>query len=203
MNQILILGSSACCVMFAAGIALAAQEPRDASISQTAQQLEGKLKQLSDNASSADVTAETVVIYEAEINAYLQSKVLQSEIDGLSDLNVTLRAGGMVSAAAEIDFSSFDENGRQGGLELFSYLSGQVPVRFNGSIFGQDGVGTVTVDAFTVAGLPLPPSVFRQLLRSYAATEAFSEGVDVLESFDLPYGIAELRVEHGRIEIVQ
>ena len=109
--------------MFAAGIAVGAQEPRDASISQTAQQLEGKLKQLSDNASSADVTPETVVIYEAEINAYLQSKILQSEIDGLSDLNLTLRAGGMVSAEAEIDFSSFDENSRQGGLELLSYLS--------------------------------------------------------------------------------
>ena len=112
-------------------------------------------------------------------------------------------SGGMVSAEAEIDFSSFDENSRQGGLELLSYLNGQVPVRFNGSIFGRDGVGTVTVDAFTVAGLPLPPSVFRQLLRSYAATEDFLEDIDVLESFDLPYGIAELRVEHGRIEIVQ
>jgi len=203
MNQILILGSSACYAMFAAGIVLGAQEPRDPSIFQAAQKLEGKLKQLSDNLSSADVTTETVVIYETEINAYLQSKMLQAETDGLSGLSVTLRGGGMVSAEAEIDFSSFDENSRQGGLELLSYLSGQVPVRFNGSIFGRDGVGTVTVDAFTVAGLPLPPSVFRALLRSYTATEAFSEGIDVLESFDLPYGIAELRVEHGRIEIVQ
>ena len=203
MPRLLIVISAACGAALVAGSSLVAQEPTDLSTEKAARRLVEKLERISNNADAADVSGTTMVVDQAEINAYIQSGMVESTVDGLGALNVTLREGGMVSVEAVIDFSSLGEDSRRGGLELLSYLSGRVPVRFDGSISGRDGVGTVSVEAFTVAGLPLPPSVFRELVRSYSATEGVPEGIDVLQAFELPYGIVGLKIGHGQIEIVQ
>ena len=140
---------------------------------------------------------------EVEINAYLEERIRESEDAGVVSLTVTLRADEAVSIEAVVNFSAFDESKRGGALDLLSYLRGEVPVRFDGTFSGRNGVGTVSVETFTVAGLPLPPALFRELVKSYTSNEGMPEGIDVLRAFELPYGIAELKVEHGRIDIVQ
>ena len=203
MHRILIVVSAACGAALVAGGSLDAQEPRALSRDQAARRLKRTLERISNNAESSEVSGESMIVDEAEINAYFESEIIGSTVEGLVALNVTLLEGGIVSVEAIIDFSSLEEERLRGGLELLNYLSGRVPVRFDGSISGRDGIGTVSVEAFTVAGLPLPASVFRDLVRSYTATEGVPEGIDVLQAFELPYGIVELKVEHGQIEILQ
>jgi len=203
MHRILIAISVSCGAAMLAGASIDAQEPSALLRETAARQLERKLEMISNNAGSETGIDERMVVSEAEINAYFESEIVRSMVAGLDALNVTLREGGIVSVEAVVDFSSLEEEKRRGGFEPLSYLSGRVPVRFDGSISGRDGTGTVSVETFTVAGLPLPASVFRELVRTYTATENVPDGIDVLEAFEWPYGIVELKVEHGRIEILQ
>ena len=186
-----------------AGIPIFSEEQSERSTAVLARELAHKLEQLSSSTVGPNASHGTVVLTEVEINAYLEERIRESEDAGVVSLTVTLRADEAVSIEAVVNFSAFDEFKRGGALDLLSYLRGQVPVRFDGTFSGQNGVGTVSVETFTVAGLPLPPPVFRELVKSYTSNEGMPEGIDVLRAFELPYGIAELKVEHGRIDIVQ
>tara|TARA_B100001123_G_scaffold435397_1_gene563810 strand:+ start:15485 stop:16087 length:603 start_codon:yes stop_codon:yes gene_type:complete len=200
MKKVLIINSA---VLLLAGISVASQEPSESSTAVLARQLESKLEQLSNRAGAPSAIQETVVVTEPEINAYLEERMREAENAGVVSLNVTLRENARVSIEAVIDFSSLDETKRRGALDLLNYVRGQVPVRFDGTLSGRNGVGTVSVETFTVAGLPLPPAVFRELVMSYTASEGVSEGVDVSQAFELPYEVEGLKVEHGRIVIVR
>jgi len=202
MYRILIAVLAACGAVLVVGGSLDGQEPRNLSREEAARQLERKLERIS-KAGATEYRGGTIIVDEAEINAYFESAIVESMVEGLDALNVTLREGGLVSVEAVIDFSSLEEERLRGGLELLNYLSGRVPVRFDGSISGRDGIGIVSVEGFTVAGLPLPASVFRELVRSYTASIDVPEGIDVLQAFELPYGIMELKIDHGQVEILQ
>ena len=186
-----------------AGIPIFSEEQSETSTAALARELAHKLEQLSSSTVAPNASQGTVVLTEVEINAYLEERIRESEDAGVVSLTVTLRADEAVSIEAVVNFSAFDEFKRGGALDLLSYLRGQVPVRFDGTFSGQNGVGTVSVETFTIAGLPLPPPVFSEMVKSYTSNEAMPEGIDVLRAFELPYGIAELKVEHGRIDIVQ
>ena len=186
-----------------AGIPIFSEAQSEPSTAVLARELAHKLEQLSSSTVGPNASHGTVVLTEVEINAYLEERIRESEDAGVVSLTVTLRADEAVSIEALVNFSAFDESKRGGALDLLSYLRGEVPVRFDGTFSGRNGVGTVSVETFTVSGLPLPPPVFRELVKSYTSNEGMPEGIDVLRAFELPYGIAELKVEHGRIDIVQ
>lgn len=166
------------------------------------QRLLEKLADISGRADAPGETYDPVVVHQREINAYLRFQAEPELPAGVTDPDVVLGGGGAVGVRATVDLSVLRDAQPRGPFDPLRYLSGRLPVATNSLVRGQGGIAHVDVKSVTIGGVPMPSSVFAELVRYYSRSEEYPDGVDVTEPFDLPYGMSELRVEHERVVVV-
>ncbi len=166
------------------------------------QRLLDKLAEIADRTATPDATNQSVIIHQREINAYLQFQAAPEFPAGVTGAEVSLRDGGVLSVRATVNLSVMREAQPQGASDFLQYLSGRLPVTVDGEVHAQSGVANVDVELVTIGGVPVPVSVFADLVRHYSTSEQYPDGVDFTEPLDLPYGMSELRVEHERVVVV-
>lgn len=166
------------------------------------QRLLDKLVEITDRVVTPDVTNQSVIIHQREINAYLQFQAVTELPTGITDAEISLLDGGVLSVRATVDLSLLRDAQPQETPDLLRYLSGRVPVTVDGEVRGQNGVAHVDVELVTIAGLSVPVSVLTDLVRRYSTGEQYPDGIDFAEPLNLPYGMSELRVEHERVVVV-
>ncbi len=182
---------------------LPARQSDDALREADGRRLEQKLGVIAENAGGDQQTAEPVVLYQREVNAYLRFQAAPQIPTAVSDPHVGLHDANGIALSALVDLSAFRSERPRSVLDPLRYLSGRLPVRAQGQLHTEAGVGQVQVDSVTVGGLPVPSSVLAELVRYYSRSEEYPDGVDVTAPFDLPYDIDTVHVEPGRAIVVQ
>lgn len=162
-----------------------------------------KLAGIVDYAAREEAAGRRVVLSEREVNAYLRARAAEFP-SGVVDPHVALAGGGQVSVRATVDLDEVAGGRRRGVLDPLRYLlRGRLPVSARGVLTAADGRGAFAVESTTVAGAPVPASVFYDLARFYLRSETSPEGVDLAEPFELPYRIRAISIEVGEAVIVQ
>lgn len=162
-----------------------------------------KLARIVDHAAREGDAEQRVVLSEREVNAYLRVRAAEFP-SGVVDPQVALTGGGGVSVRATVDLDEAAGSRRRGVLDPLRYLlRGRLPVSVRGILTAADGRGAFEVESTTVAGAPVPASVFYDLARFYLRSETSPEGVDLAEPFELPYRIRAISIEVGEAVIVQ
>jgi hypothetical protein len=166
------------------------------------QRLLDKLADITGREAAPAVTDQPVVILQREINAYLRFQGAPELPAGVTDPDVALGNGGAVAVRATVDLSVVRDARPRGPLDPLRYFEGRFSVTADSVVCTQDGMAHVDVESITIGGVPMPSSVFAELVRYYSRSEQYPDGVDVREPFDLPYGMSELRVEHEQVVVV-
>ena len=166
------------------------------------QRLLDKLADITGREAAPAVTDQPVVILQREINAYLRFQGAPELPAGVTDPDVALRNGGAVAVRATVDLSVVRDARPRGPFDPLRYFGGRFPVTADSVVRTQGGMAHVDVESITIGGVPMPSSVFAELVRYYSRSEQYPDGVDVREPFDLPYGMSELRVEHEQVVVV-
>ncbi len=164
------------------------------------QGLERKLVEILQNAASAEQQVPAVVVSEREANAYLQNEGFANIPSGITDARVVFEESGRISMFATVDLAVVSASSTRGALDPLGYLTGSVPVTVAGFLHTNEGTGRLEVEEVTVAGLAVPYSVIRDIVREYSKSDVHPNGVELAEPFELPYRIREVQV--GLAELV-
>ena len=165
--------------------------------------LERKIAQISARDANGGTDVQRLVVFEREINAYLRFQGASQVPPSLTSPKLSILGDYRVTAEVTIDLDVLRESRERGALDLLAYLGGKVPVMATGAVRADRGVGNVTVETITIAGVSVPPSVLYQLVRYYTRGESYPNGFDLAAPFELPYSIREVSVEVGRAVVVQ
>ena len=200
MQKWLVVG--VVCVTVAA-LAVVVQASRQSDLDPAdGQRLLDKLAEISGGEAAAGETDQPVIIHQREINAYLRFHAGPELPAGVTDPHVALRNRGAVAVRATVDLSALRDARPRGSFDPLRYLNGRLPVAADGVVRTQGGMAHVDVASVTISGVPMPTSVFTELVRYYSRSEQYPDGIDVTKPFDLPSGMSELRVEHERVVVV-
>ena len=165
--------------------------------------LELKLAEIVDNAATADRPVPPVVISEGEANGYLQNEGATRLPTGVTDPSIGFEESGRISARAKVDLEAVSASRARGPLDPLRYLTGQLPVTAAGFLRTDAGTGRLELERVTVAGLPVPHSVLQEIVRQYSKSDAYPNGVELTEQFELPYRIREVRVRQAELVVEQ
>ena len=159
--------------------------------------LEQRLAAIVERGRHRSDTRDLVQLPEREVNAYLE---FHAELPpGLMQPRVTLEAGGRIAARARVDLRAVVDS-VPGALRR---MRGTLPVSITARLEATDGIGRITIESMTVAGLSLPPAAVGQLLDAFVARVRGSEWLDFDEPFMLPHRIRHIAVDAGEMVIVQ
>ena len=165
--------------------------------------LEHKMLQIIERDAQGGPGEQRLVVFEREVNAYLQFQGAAQFPPSVILPNLSILGDKRVRAKVTIALDVLRESRARGVLDLLSYFGGNVPVTVTGAVRAIDGVGSVTLESATVAGVSVPPSVLYELVRFYTRGDSNPTGFDLTAPFKLPYSIREVSVELGRAVVVQ
>jgi hypothetical protein len=141
---------------------------------------------------------------EAEMNSWFAFRGQRVMPTGVSSPAVSLIGGGRVRAQATLDLEEVGRRrGGKGGLDLWSYLGGRVPLTVTGVLHATDGRGRFEVQEATAASLPVPTFLLQELLSTYTRSAEDPEGVRLDQTFDLPLNIRQVELGTGQAVVVQ
>jgi hypothetical protein len=135
-------------------------------------------------------------VSEEETNAYFEHRLVDHVPAGVVEPWLRF-SDGLVTAGAMLDLDVLRERMPQSSMA--SFLSGRVPVELVSGIHAEDGVGKLAFESVTLGGLPIPQSLLQQIVTAYTKSPSRPDGVQLDESFPLPYGIESARIERGRV----
>ena len=165
--------------------------------------LEPKLERIITTLRSSGSRPDPVVLYEREVNGYLRFQAASRLPVGVTDPYLSFGDDGHVSAHAAVDLGAVSSSQPRGALDPLRYLGGVVPVAASGVLKTENGQGRFEVSAVTVGGIPVPLSVFHELVRHYSRSETHPNGIDLSGPFPLPYEVIEIQVDSGQAAVVQ
>ena len=140
---------------------------------------------------------EAVVLPEREVNAYLEFRAQLPR--GVTQPRVAFAGGGRIVARAQVDLQAAVES-VPGALRR---LQGLLPVAITARFDATDGLGRVTIESMTVAGISVPGAVVGQLLDAFATRVPGAAWLDFDEPFRLPHRIRHISVDIGEMVVVQ
>ena len=173
------------------------------SVDEETPALERKFATILQNAASSERPVPPVIVLESEANAYLLNEGSGRLPDGVTDPNVVFEDSGRVSTRATVDLGVVSAARSRGALDPLRYLTGRLPVTAAGFLRTDEGAGHVEIDSVRVAGFPVPHSVLREIVRQYTKSDAYPDGVELTEPFELPYRIREVRVRSAELVVEQ
>ena len=178
-------------------------QPESSLVAADGQRLGEKLALIVENAAVGSRLVEPIIVYQREINSFLRYQAAPELPPGVSEIEVDLSDSGQVSVFAIVDLSTIRSDQSPDSLGPLQYLSGRLPVAVQGLVWSESGVGRFDIQSVTIGSISVPPSAISNLIHRYSRNEERPDGIDLDESFDLPYGVTEVRVEHERAIVIQ
>lgn len=175
----------------------AALQPGAALTPADGARLEQRLAAIVERSRQNSDTRKAVVLPERELNAFLEFRAQLPP--GVTQTRVMLEGGGRIAASARLDLQAAVES-LPGVLRR---VRGSVPVAITARLEASHGIGRITIESMTVAGLSLPTGVVGQLLEALASWVQGAEWLDFDAPFRLPHRIRNISVDIGEMVIVQ
>ncbi len=138
-----------------------------------------------------------------ELNAYLKFNSAEQLPPGVVDPQVTIADTERVSGRAIVDLDAVRKSETRGWLDPLSYVTGSVEVRVAGRLHAANGLGVFTFESASAGGVPIPRSLFDELVAFYTKTPDTPNGVDLTRPFELPARIQAIRLRPGVATVVQ
>ena len=145
----------------------------------------------------------TTSFTESEINAYLRLDPSAGLPVGLKQPTVTLLDGGRVESKALVDLDLIRTSQARGWLDPLAYVSGLVEVRTAGTFRGANGKGTYAYESASLGGVPIPKSVFAELVSFYTRSAEAPKGIPLDAPFELPHRIRDVELRRGMATVIQ
>ena len=190
-------------VVVGIGNARQAEEPLSPA---DARAMEEALDRILLNASTEHRTGavRTVAIDERSFNAWFRFEGADTFPPGVTDPQLNFEGAGRTIARATVDVDGLREQQAERSLfDPLRYLGGQLPVSAVGLIQAEGGMIRVDIESVEVGSVSVPATLVHELVRYYTRSDRQPDGIDLSESFPLPYSIEALRVEPRRLVVVQ
>jgi hypothetical protein len=156
------------------------------------------------SADPAPTFARRTVIDEGELNAWLALEASpRLAPSGIADAAVSLLPGNRVTSVATVDLETLRGPVEPNVFDPLSLLRGRVPVALTGQVASDAGEARFLVERAFVGGVPVPPTVLKQLVTRYSRSPERPDGFRLDEPFPLPAGIDRIVVGQGRAVVVQ
>lgn len=168
--------------------------------------LEEALDRILSNAATAHTqrAPTTVTIEQRSVNGWFRFQGAQMFPPGLADPELAFEEAGRLIARATVDLDDLrEQEPERSPLDPLRYLSGSVPVSAAGRLQASDGTIRVDVESVEIGTVPVPTTVVYELVRYYTRSGDQPDGIDLQETFRLPYSIDALRIEPRRMVVVQ
>jgi hypothetical protein len=141
---------------------------------------------------------------EAEVNSWFAYDGRDLLPAGVTGAQFSIVGRGRVAAEATVDLEALAKQRATGGaLDPWTYLSGRVPVKLNGVLHTQNGVGRFEVEDAAVSGIPIPSALLQDMVSYYSRTADDPGGVRLDDSFRLPARIKQIELGPGQAVVVQ
>jgi hypothetical protein len=123
---------------------------------------------------------------------------------GVSEPRITMVGNGKLAGQAIVDLDAIaKKKATGGGFDIWSLLTGKVPVNVAGTLHTKDGTGTFDLESADISGVPVPKSFLQQIVSYYSRTPKNPQGVSLDEAFVLPASIRQIDVSAGQAVVVQ
>jgi hypothetical protein len=135
-----------------------------------------------------------------EANAYFKVDGPDFLPPGVMSPEVTIDAGGKVSARATVDL---DKALKPSVFNPLSWFGGKTEVTAFGVVRGENGMGTLQIERATLSGISIPQSVLQQVVSYYTRSPEMPNGFNIDEPFELPSKIRSVETAKGQATVVQ
>lgn len=152
---------------------------------------------------AAKRSAQSTVVSDAEVNAYLRYHAQGQIPVGIVEPILNAHGDGIVSGRAIVDLDAVRQQKPRGWLDPMGYLTGRLPLTARGRLTTQNGVGRFTLESAEISGVTVPKTLVQELLSFYSRTPEDPDGISMDDPFELPAQIREIRVAPGSATIVQ
>ncbi len=144
------------------------------------------------------------LVTEDELNSWLMNSAQPLLPDGLGQPKITIVGAGRLAGQAIVDLDAVArQRSAGGGFDLFSLISGKVPVTVTGILHSGDGMARFEVQTAEVSGISVPVAVLQELVSYYFRTPERPQGIRLDDAYDLPAGIQQIEVGQGQAVVVQ
>jgi len=192
--------------VLALAVTAAAATPEGSAASrQQADSLARKITQITQRGTQAPAAvARRTEVSEDEVNSWFAFRARPYLPDGVTNPNVTMLGDGTMRGVAMVDLEAVGKKrSRGGGLDLWSYLGGKVPVAVTGTLRARDGRGQFEMKSAEVAGVPVPKALVQELVSVYTSSPEQKKPISLDASFELPARIRSIDVGRGQLVVVQ
>jgi hypothetical protein len=192
-------------VVFALAVTAAATLRAATASRQHADSLARKITQITQRGAQGPASGvRRTEVSEDEVNSWFVFRGRPYLPEGVTNPNVTMLGDGTMRGVATVDLEGLGRRrSKGGGLDLWSYLGGKVPVAVTGTLRARDGRGQFEMKAAEVAGVPVPKALVQELLSMYTATPDQKKPIGLESSFELPARIQSIDVGRGQLVVVQ
>jgi hypothetical protein len=143
-------------------------------------------------------------VSEDEINSWFAFRGQPYLPSGVTSPSVTMLGDGTMRGVATVDLEAVGKRRSSGGgLDIWSYLGGKVPVSVTGTLRARDGRGQFEMKSAEVAGVPVPKALVQELVSVYTSSPDDKKPVSLDSSFELPAKIRSIDVGRGALVVVQ
>ncbi|MGZ4780122.1 MAG: hypothetical protein ACXV5L_13060 [Thermoanaerobaculia bacterium] len=143
-------------------------------------------------------------VTETELNSWFTYAAKPLLPAGVTDPRVSMLGNGRLTGQATVDLDAIaKKKATGGGFDLWSLLSGKVPLNVAGTLHTKDGTATFNLESADINGVPLPKPFLQQLVSYYSRTPKNPQGVNIDDAFMLPAAIRQIDVGTGQAVIVQ
>lgn len=146
----------------------------------------------------------TVAIAERSLNAWFRFQGAEVFPPGVTEPELAFEGAGRMIARATVNLDDLrTQEPRRDLFDPLRYLSGRLPVRAVGLVQATDRTLRVDIESVEVGTVSVPATLVHELVRYYTRSDDQPEGVDLTETFALPYSIEAVRIEPRRVVVVQ
>jgi hypothetical protein len=143
-------------------------------------------------------------VSETELNSWFTYAAKPLLPAGVADPRIAMLGNGKLTGEATVDLDAIAKKKTTGGgFDLWSLLSGKVPVNVAGTLHTKDGTATFNLESANINGVPVPKPFLQQLVSYYSRTPKNPQGVSIDDAFMLPAAIRQIDVGTGQAVIVQ
>ncbi len=188
------------------GLILAFASLQAAAVSkQQADVFSRKVEQIVIQASAPQTSgARRTPVTESELNSWFAYSATSLLPAGMSDPRITMVGNGKVVGQAIVDLDAIaKKRSTGGGFDIWSLLTGKVPVNVAGVLHTRDGMGTFALESADISGVPVPKTFLQEVVSQYSRSPKHPQGVQIDEAFPLPASIRQIDVGAGQAVIVQ
>jgi hypothetical protein len=135
-----------------------------------------------------------------EVNAYFRINGPAFLPAGVGSPELTIDDGGKVNARAVVDLQKALKPSLFNPL---SWFGGQTEITASGVVRTADGMGQLTLERATLAGVAIPKSLLQQVVSFYTKTPESPDGFNLDKPFTLPAKIHTVETARGHATVVQ